>query len=97
VDEVAERLAIVSEALDAASDALIRARERNVPRSRMPGSLDRLGPIGAVILYAYNRFFVVQREIAADQNDALVAIVNAMREIVRAQSVLRGEIESLRG
>jgi hypothetical protein len=96
VDDVAERLAVITEALDAAAAALTRARERNVPRVRVPAPLARLGPLGAVALRAYNRIFVVQREIAADQNDALVAVVNAMREIVRAQQALRGEIESAR-
>ncbi len=83
MDDVAERLAVITEALDAASAALTRARERNVPRTRVPATLARLGPLGAFALRAYNRAFVVQREIAADQNDALVAVVNAMREIVQ--------------
>jgi hypothetical protein len=53
-----------------------------------------LGPLRALVLAAYNRIFVVQREIAADQNDALVALVNAMRELVLVQRAARREPES---
>jgi len=96
VDDVAERLAVIGEALDAAAASLARARERNVPRSRLPATLARLGPLGPIALAAYNRLSVVQREIAADQTDALVAVVNAVREIALAQAALAREIESRR-
>jgi len=83
VDEVSERLGAIAEALDAADAALARARARNLPRARLPG------PLGGLLLAAYNRLFVVQREVAADQNDALVAVVNALREVIRVQAALR--------
>jgi hypothetical protein len=93
VDEIAERLGAVTEALDAADASLARARERNVPRTRLPSAIARLGPLGPVVLRAYNALFVAQLEVAADQNDALVAVVNALREVVRAQRALERESE----
>ncbi len=84
---------MVTEALDAADAALARARERNVPRTRLPSSIARFGPLGPTMLRAYNRLFVAQREVAGDQNDALVAVVNALREVVRAQRALGRESE----
>ncbi len=97
MDEVEERLGAIAEALDAAEASLMRARERNVPRAQLPAPLARLGPLGPPALRAYNRLFVVQREVAADQTDALVAVVNALREVVRAQQALHREIEPRRG
>jgi hypothetical protein len=93
VDEAQARLDIIVEALDAAAVALERARARNVPRSGLPRPLRWLGPLGGSALEVYNRLFIVQREIAADQNEALVALVNATRELARLQRVthLSGE------
>jgi hypothetical protein len=93
MDEVSERLGAIAGALDAADAALARARARNVPRTRLPASIARLGALGRMILRAYNALFIVQREIAADQTDALVAVVNAMREIVRSQQALHRTID----
>ena len=93
---MSERLAVIAEALDAADVALARARARNVPRTQLPASLERLGPFGTLVLRAYNTLFIAQREVAADQTDALVAVVNAMREFVRAQQALHRENESPR-
>ncbi len=76
------RLDIVDAALDAADAALARARARNVPRE-LPARFARLGPLGAMLIGGYNRLFVVQREIAADQNDALVALAGALRTLAR--------------
>jgi hypothetical protein len=85
MDETGARLDIIVEALDAAAASLGRARERNVPRRRVPAALRRAGPLAPFALRLYNTLFVAQREISADQNDALVALLNAMREIVRLQ------------
>ena len=78
-----DRLAVIGEALDAAARALERARERNRVRRDVPGSLGRLRPLAAPLLRAYNALFARQREIAADQNDALVALVHAVRELAK--------------
>ena len=96
VHEMTERLAVIAEALDAADVALARARARNVPRTRLPRSIERLGPLGALVLRVYNTLFIAQREVATDQTDALVAVVNAMREVVRSQQALHRENESPR-
>jgi len=78
-----DRLAVVGEALDAAARALERARERNRVRRDLPGALARLGLPAGPLLGAYNAIFARQREIAADQNDALVALVHAVRELAK--------------
>ena len=94
--DAAARLDLIAGALDAA-DALLRsARERNVPRDRLPTSLSRLGPLAAVLLRCYNTVFAERREVDADQNDALVALLHAMRELATVHYALLRELEAQR-
>jgi len=93
VDERSERLRIVTEALDAAEASLLRARAKDVPRKNVPSSLARFGPFGAIVMRAYNTAFLAQREVMAEQNDAMVGVLNALREVVRAQQALQREID----
>ncbi len=74
---------MIEAALDAAAVSLERARARNVPQADVSGRLSRLGPARRLVLWLYDRVFVVQREIDADQNDALVALTGALRELQR--------------
>ncbi len=96
IDEVVTRLAVITDALEAALESVRSARERNVARHRIPSSVAKLGPIAALALRAYNIVFAPQRELDAQQNDALVAVVHAVRELAFAQRALLVELEAVR-
>jgi hypothetical protein len=94
--DVEARLALIATALEDATAALDRARQRNVPRRSMPRSIAAAGPLGALLLRCYNTAFAAQRELDAEQNDALVAVVHAAGELVTAQRALLRELASRR-
>ena len=96
IDEVAARLALIADALEAALESVRNARERNVARARIPSSVAKLGPVAGAALRAYNIVFAPQRELDAQQNDALVAVVHAVRELALTQRALIAELEALR-
>jgi hypothetical protein len=96
INDVEARLDVIATALEGAAAALERARQRNVPRRGVPSSIAAAGPLGALILRCYNTAFAAQRELDAEQNDALVALVHAAGELATAQRALLRELAGRR-